>query len=77
MFGLKKKEKVTYTLTVEGMMCKNCVAHVQKALEGVKGVSLVSVDLESKTATVEALSSVSASTLVAAVTAAGYECKEK
>ena len=77
MFGLKKKEKVTYTLAVEGMMCKNCVAHVQKALEGVKGVSMVSVNLEGKSATVEALSSVSASTLIAAVTAAGYECKEK
>ena len=75
MFGLKKKENVTYTLTVEGMMCKNCVAHVKKALEGVKGVSTVSVDLESKTATVDALSSVSVDTLIAAVTAAGYECK--
>ena len=75
MFGLKKKENITHTLTVEGMMCKNCVSHVQKALEAVKGVSSVSVDLESKTATVEALSSVSVDTLIAAVTAAGYECK--
>ena len=75
MFGLKKKETVTHTLTVEGMMCKNCVAHVQKALEGVKGVTNVAVDLESKTATVDALSSVSVDTLIAAVTAAGYECK--
>ena len=77
MFGLKKKENITHTLTVEGMMCKNCVAHVQKALEGVKGVASVSVDLESKTATVDALSSVSVNTLIEAVTAAGYECKEK
>ena len=77
MFGLKKKETVQHTLTVEGMMCKNCVAHVQKALEGVKGVTGVTVDLESKTATVDALSSVSVDALIAAVTAAGYECKEK
>ena len=75
MFGLKKKETATHTLTVEGMMCKNCVAHVQKALEGVKGVTGVTVDLESKTATVDALSSVSVDALIAAVTAAGYECK--
>ena len=75
MFGLKKKETVQHTLTVEGMMCKNCVAHVQKALEGVKGVTGVTVDLESKTATVDALSSVSVDALIAAVTAAGYECK--
>ena len=77
MFGLKKKETVQHILTVEGMMCKNCVAHVQKALEGVKGVTGVTVDLESKTATVDALSSVSVDALIAAVTAAGYECKEK
>ena len=77
MFGLKKKENKTYTLAVEGMMCQHCVAHVKKALEGVKGVSNVNVDLDAKTATVEALSSVSATTLVAAVTAAGYECTEK
>ncbi len=76
MFGLKKKENITRTLTVEGMMCQHCVSHVKKALEGVKGVSAVSVDLESKTATVEALSSVSVDALVAVVTNAGYECKE-
>ena len=77
MFGLKKKENVTYTLTVEGMMCQHCVAHVKKALEGVKGVAAVSVDLEGKTATVDALSSVSVDSLIAAVVDAGYECKEK
>ena len=75
MFGSKKKEMITHTLIVEGMMCKNCVSHVQKALEGVKGVSAVSVDLESKKAVVEALSSVSLNTLIAAVVDAGYECK--
>ena len=77
MFGLKKKENVTYTLNVEGMMCQHCVAHVKKALEGVKGVAAVSVDLEGKTATVDALSSVSVDALIAAVVDAGYECKEK
>ncbi len=77
MFGMKKKENKTYALTVEGMMCQHCVAHVKKALEGVKGVMAVSVDLESKTATVEALSSVSVDVLIAAVVGAGYECKEK
>ena len=77
MFGMKKKENKTYTLSVEGMMCQHCVSHVKKALEAVKGVSVVSVDLDSKTAVVEAAASVSADALIAAVTAAGYECKEK
>ena len=75
MFGLKKKENVTHTLTVEGMMCQHCVAHVKKALEAVKGVTSVTVDLDTKTATVEALSSVSVDTLTAAVKDAGYEVK--
>ena len=75
MFGLKKKENVTYTLTVEGMMCQHCVAHVKKALEGVKGVTTVTVDLDAKIATVEALSSVSANALATAVKDAGYEVK--
>jgi cation transport ATPase len=77
MFGLKKKENITHTLAVEGMMCQHCVSHVKKALEGVKGVAAVSVDLDTKTATVEALSSVSADVLVAAVKNAGYACEKK
>ena len=77
MFGLKKKETVTHTLTVEGMMCQHCVAHVKKALEAQKGVSMVLVDLDTKTATVDALSSVSVASLIAAVKDAGYECEVK
>jgi cation transport ATPase len=77
MFGLKKKENKTYVLAVEGMMCQHCVAHVKKALEAVKGVGAVTVDLDAKTATVEALSSVSADALVTAVKDAGYECEAK
>ena len=76
MFGLKKKENITHTLMVEGMMCQHCVAHVKKALEAVKGITAVTVDLDTKTATVDALSSVSVDTLIAAVKDAGYEAKE-
>lgn len=39
-------------MDVEGMMCQKCVAHVKKALEGVKGVKAVEVDLDNNTATV-------------------------
>ena len=77
MFGLKKKENITHTLTVEGMMCQHCVSHVKKALEGVKGVTAVSVDLDAKTATVDALSSTSVDALITAVKNAGYECQVK
>ena len=39
------------TLTIEGMMCAHCVAHVEKALSALPGVT-ASVDLDSKTAVV-------------------------
>lgn len=61
------------TLNVEGMMCKNCQAHVEKALAGVDGVTAVTVDLEAKQAKVTCESSVSDETLCAAVAEAGYE----
>ena len=63
----------TKTLNVTGMMCRHCVAHVRKALEGVDGVSAVDVNLEAGTATVEAADSVTDEALVAAVVDAGYE----
>ncbi len=71
MFG-KKEETVQTVLHIEGMMCQNCVKHVKTALEGVKGVKDVTVDLEKKTATVTAPSSVLRKSLEAAVTNAGY-----
>lgn len=60
-------------LTVEGMMCAHCQSHVQKALEGVAGVTAVSVDLEAKKATVEMAEDVADELLAAAVKDAGYE----
>ena len=62
------------TLSVKGMMCPRCVAHVQKALEGVDGVIEVSVSLDEESATVMAKQSVKKETLVAAVVQEGYEC---
>lgn len=58
-------------LTIDGMMCNHCKAHVEKALSGVDGVTEVLVDLDAKTATV--IGSADAEALKAAVTEAGYE----
>lgn len=71
MFGLGKS--VTYTFKVEGMMCQKCRAHVEKALQAVKGVKTVSVDLENATVTVSAKESVTEKALKKAVTDAGYQ----
>ena len=69
MFGKVK----TVTFLVEGMMCNNCRAHVEKALSEVKGVRSAVADLEKKSVTVEVKESVSEETLKAAVVAAGYK----
>ncbi len=61
----------TYVIKIEGMMCPRCVAHVTKALESVKGVSAVSVVLETNSATVT--STTDPTPLTAAITDAGYE----
>ena len=82
-FG-KKKENQTKTeeiamkktLTIEGMMCQHCVRHVTNALQGVNGVTTVTVDLDKKTAVVEFSEAVADETLISAVTEAGYEVKK-
>ena len=63
---------MTKVLTVEGMMCTHCQAHVTKALSGVDGVKSVDVNLSTKLATVELASDVSDDVLAAAVVNAGY-----
>ena len=62
-------------LDVEGMMCGKCQAHVQKALEGVAGVTAVEVSLENKTARVMMENEIADETLTEAVVEAGYEVK--
>jgi copper chaperone CopZ len=60
------------TLKITGMSCKNCVAHVHKALSGVAGVSgTVEVSLERVQALVPG--SADPKALIAAVEEAGYD----
>ena len=66
-------EKIVKTLNIEGMMCAHCQAHVQKALEGVAGVTQVEVSLEENKATVTMETQVEEQALVDAVTEAGYK----
>jgi len=69
----EEEEMAHKTLNVEGMMCQHCVAHVKEALEGVKGVKNVEVDLDAGTASLDAGLLVSDAKLVAAVEDAGYK----
>lgn len=59
-------------LTVEGMMCGHCKAHVEKALADLTGVTSAQVDLEKKTATVALSENVPDDVLKNAVEQAGY-----
>ncbi|MBR1781872.1 MAG: heavy metal translocating P-type ATPase [Oscillospiraceae bacterium] len=68
-----EEETMTKVLTVEGMMCQHCQARVEKALSEVKGVKSAKVDLEAKTATVEAGLLTKDDALKQAVIDAGYE----
>ncbi len=65
-----KAKTTTYVIKIEGMMCQHCVAHVKKALEGVKGVKSVDVSLETNSATVTSTTAVDP--LRAAIVDAGY-----
>ncbi len=60
---------------VSGMTCENCVAKVEKALMGVKGVASAKVDLENKNATVNTEEGVKAEDLVKAIKAAGFDAQ--
>lgn len=61
------------TISVQGMMCAHCKAHVEKALLAVPGVEAAQADLDGKCAVVTGNADRAA--LVAAVKDAGYEAE--
>jgi len=69
LFG--KKELITITLKVEGMMCGHCAAHVEKALLDV-GAKTAKADFEKGEVTVSALPKITKEMMSAAIAAAGY-----
>ena len=64
------------TLKIEGMVCGNCVRHVDKALREIQGVERVEVSLEDKSAKVQMGCTVSDDVLKAAIEDAGYQVVE-
>lgn len=78
----KKEEKIeevenmmNVVLSVEGMMCGHCKAHVEEALLKVDGVKTAVASLENKNATVTLTKDVDKKVLVDAIKEAGYEAK--
>ncbi|HZJ77501.1 MAG TPA: heavy metal translocating P-type ATPase [Clostridia bacterium] len=72
---VKESFSMTKTLTIDGMTCGNCKAHVQNAISGVEGVKDISVDLDSKKATVYVSRDIPDSEFERAVMNAGYIVK--
>ena len=68
--GAIQMEKV---LNIEGMVCMNCVKHVDKALRELQGVKEVEVILESKSAKVQMSGNISDDTLKSVTEDAGYQ----
>ena len=60
-------------ILVEGMSCGHCVKHVKEALSELNGVTSVDVNLETKTAVLEATSDVKDEDIKFAIEDAGYE----
>lgn len=60
-------------ILVEGMSCGHCVNHVKGALEDIKGVNSVDVNLEAKTAIIEVDESVKDGDIKFAIEDAGYD----
>ena len=60
---------------VEGMMCNHCRANVESAIKSVDGVTDVSVDLASGTASVQG--SASDESIIPAITSRGYSAAKK
>lgn len=75
--NIREERKMKKTISIEGMMCNNCKAHVEKALQNVKGISNVEVSLENKNAIVEVSKDVSDDAIVSAVNGAGYKAEVK
>jgi len=60
-------------MLIDGMSCEHCVNHVTVALKELKGVTKVDVDLNAKTAIIEASDDVKDEDIKFAVDDAGYE----
>ena len=67
------KQAHIYKLSIDGMMCGHCEAHVKKALEAIEGIDSVTASHEENMVTIVNTKDVDEKTIKAAVEEAGYE----
>ncbi len=70
---MTKEEKSDMEITVKGMMCQHCEAHVKEALEKINGVDEATANHEANLVTLKTSGDVAEADLKAAVEGAGYE----
>ena len=63
-------------LSIEGMTCPSCVAHVKEALDAIEGVNKVEISYENASATITTNGGVSVTDLIGAIETLGYTAKE-
>ncbi|MCR4830711.1 MAG: heavy metal translocating P-type ATPase [Pseudobutyrivibrio sp.] len=68
-----KEEQNNMEITVKGMMCAHCEAHVKEALEKVAGIDEATANHDENLVTLKTSADVAESDIKAAVEAAGYE----
>lgn len=68
-----KEIKMKKLLTVEGMTCGHCSGRVEKTLNEMNGVTCISVELDTKLATIELTSDITDDLLKSAIKEQGYE----
>ena len=67
---------MTKVITVEGMMCGHCEAHVAEALRKIPGVESAKADRNKKEARVECGADVTDETLLKAIADTGYDASD-
>ena len=60
-------------ITVNGMMCGHCEAHVKKALEAIEGIETAAPSHEENLVTITTTKDIDEAIIKAAVEEAGYE----
>ncbi|MBQ7564122.1 MAG: heavy metal translocating P-type ATPase [Lachnospiraceae bacterium] len=71
--AIKNQEEKNMEITVNGMMCAHCEAHVKEALEKLEGVTTATADHAKNLVTLSTTSQIPEEALKAAVEGAGYE----
>lgn len=64
-------------LSIQGMTCSSCVAHVKKALDAIDGVNNVEISYEHASAMITTNGDASVEDFIGAIEALGYTAKEK